>query len=72
METYTNKFFMYEGKTLIAAQPNFNTIKKYYKEGRKLYHGIPQDHKIDLTRVLIKFLNWKTKNLINESTIKSI
>ena len=43
METYTNKFFMYEGKTLVAAQPHFNTIKNTIK---KVENCTTEYHKI--------------------------
>ena len=55
METNkTNKFFVYEGKDLKAAQPTFNIAMKFFKAGRKMYQGTPDKHKLDITKIANK------------------
>ena len=55
METNSvNKFFVYEGKDLKAAQSTFNGAMKFFKTGRKMYQGTPDKHKSDITKIANK------------------
>ena len=56
-----NRFFVYEGKDLVAAQPTFNGAMRYFKKGRKMYTGTPIRHKIDVTNVANKINKWNDK-----------
>jgi hypothetical protein len=49
-----NKFFVYEGKNIIAAQPTFNGAMRYFKNGCKLLNGSPEHHKNDCTKIANK------------------
>lgn len=53
-----NKFFVYEGKDLKAAQPTFNGAMRYFKEGRKMFNGTPNKHTTDVTPVANKIKKW--------------
>lgn len=57
-----NKFFVYEGDTLRAAQSTFNGAMRYFKEGRSLLHGKPYNHQRDLTSIATKFKTWTYAN----------
>jgi len=51
-----NKYFVYDGSTLIAAQPKFTTALKYLKSGRTIFKGTPCYHKTDLTKIANKLI----------------
>lgn len=51
-----NKYFVYEGLTLRAAQPKFVNAMKYFKSGRSIYKGTPHSHKTDLTNIANKLI----------------
>lgn len=51
-----NKYFVYEGSTLRAAQPKFTTAMKYFKKGRTILKGTPDFHKTDLTKIANKLI----------------
>ena len=53
-----NKFFVYEGNDLKAAQPTFNGAMRYFKEGRIMYNGTPTKHNVNVTKIAIKIKNW--------------
>lgn len=50
----TNLYFIYEGQTLIAAQPKFTLAMKYFKKGRTIKKGNPFAHDKDLTAIANK------------------
>jgi hypothetical protein len=49
-----NKYFVYEGSVLKAAQPKFTTAMKYFSNGRTILKGTPDYHKTDLTKIANK------------------
>lgn len=51
-----NRYFVYEGDILRAAQPKLHVAMKYFKKGRKIFRGTPEYHKTDLTKIVEKFL----------------
>ena len=51
-----NKYFVYEGSTLKAAQPKFTTAMKYFTNGRTILKGTPDYHKTDLTKIANKLI----------------
>lgn len=51
-----NKFFVYEGQVLRAAQSKFSTAMKYFKKGRTILKGTPDYHKTDLTKIANKLI----------------
>jgi hypothetical protein len=57
-EIKPNRFFVYEGEILRAAQPKFNTAMRYFKEGRKMMYGTALGKKIDISKVAIKVNKW--------------
>jgi hypothetical protein len=65
----TNKYFVYDGKIIVAAQQTITGAQKYYKEGRKVYYGEPQSHKIDVTNDIKTLLNWVEFDKLNKDTI---
>lgn len=54
--TSENKYFVYEGLTLRAAQPKFVNAMKYFKSGMSIYKGTPHSHKTDLTNIANKLI----------------
>lgn len=46
-----NRFFVYEGDILRAAQPKLSTAIKYMGEGRKMLWGTPEKHTHDITEI---------------------
>jgi hypothetical protein len=60
--SYMNEYFVYEGKTLIAAQKSFKGALSYFKKGRKLLKGTPFNHSFDLTTIAEKLLFIHTNN----------
>lgn len=50
-----NKFFVYDGLVLIAAQPRFDIAMKYFKKGRTITK-ISDCHKKDLTKIANKLI----------------
>lgn len=56
MTSQENKFFVYEGNILRAAQPKFSTAMRYFKTGRTILKGTPDYHKTDLTRIANKLI----------------
>lgn len=57
-----NKYFVYEGNILMAAQPRLNTAIKYLKQDRKIMYGTPQNHKTDITNIINKIKFNKYEN----------
>lgn len=57
--SYMNRYFVYEGATLIAAQTSFKGALQYFTKGRKLIKGAPFNHSFDLTNIAnkLKFFN---------------
>ncbi len=51
-----NKYFVYEGLTIVAAQTNFTTAMRYFKKGRTIFKGTPRLHKTDLTKIANKLI----------------
>lgn len=62
MKTYTNKYFVYEGEILRAAQPTFNSAIRFFKDGYKILQGTPDNHKTDVTKIVIKLKSWNYAN----------
>ncbi len=44
-ERKSNKYFIYDGNILKAAQPTWSGIEQYYKPGYKVYEGTPDNPK---------------------------
>jgi hypothetical protein len=65
----TNKYFVYDGKTIVAAQTTITGAQQYYKDGRKVYYGAPESHKIDITNDIKTLLNWVKFDKLNKDTI---
>lgn len=57
-----NRFFVYEGDILRAAQSSFTGAMRFFKEGRKLMHGKPYNHSRDLTNIATKLTTWTYAN----------
>lgn len=51
-----NKFFLYEGPILKAANSKLHEVLKYFKKGRTLLKGSPDYHKTDLTKIAEKLI----------------
>ncbi|MEO7048974.1 MAG: hypothetical protein ABI091_26965 [Ferruginibacter sp.] len=51
-----NKYFIYEGSILRAAQSKLWNALKYYKSGRVVLYGSPELHELDITRVAKKLI----------------
>ena len=49
-------YFLYEGETLRAADKKLHEVMKYYKVGRVVLQGTPENHKTDVTKVAFKLL----------------
>ena len=58
MTNRENKFFVYEGTILRAAQPKFTTAMTFFKKskGRKIFRITPLGHKTDLTKIANKLI----------------
>lgn len=53
-----NRYFVYDGETLVAAQHSLNGARRYYKEGRQVFQGTPDKHNTDVTKVVAKMSMW--------------
>ena len=51
-----NSFFLYEGDILRAAQWHLRNILGYYKPGRTVFFGTPENHTTDITKVVKKLI----------------
>lgn len=54
MKNYTNKYFVYEGMILRAAQPTFNGAMRYFQKGFIMLQGTPKSHTTNVTKVALK------------------
>ena len=50
-----NKFFLYEGDILRAANSKLNEVLKYWKPGMTVLNGTPDKHLHDITTICAKF-----------------
>lgn len=51
-----NKYFLYEGDILRAAQYTISGAMKFYKKGYLVYYGNPEIHTLDITKVIAKLI----------------
>lgn len=56
--TKGNKYFVYEGEILRAAQSSFSGAFRYFSKGRTIYKGDPENTKIKCLTVICNKLKF--------------
>jgi hypothetical protein len=64
-----NRFFLYEGEILRAANYKLHEVLKYWESGRKVFYGNPDNHTWDITRAAQKLSPNYRRNSLNLKTV---